>query len=168
MDAENIYQGKCALITGATSGFGYEFARLFASHGFNLVLIARSGEKLREVAADLTQSFMVEVLPVEKDLFKPSAAEEIHAELHAKNIIVDVLVNDAGQGEHGNFLEYDLARDIDMIQLNITSLVSLTKLFLRDMVARDEGKILERMVIMNHMKTIYTLKNKRNSNTILW
>lgn len=124
MDAKNIYQGKCALITGATSGFGYEFARLFASHGFNLALIARSGEKLREVAADLTQSFMVEVLPVEKDLFKPSAAEEIHAELHAKNITVDVLVNDAGQGEHGNFLEYDLARDIDMIQLNITSLVS--------------------------------------------
>src|SRR5688500_18697580 len=140
---KNVYRGKYALITGATSGFGYELARIFASNGFNLVLVARSGEKLRDVAADLTQSFLVEVLTVEKDLFKPSAAEEIHAEMQAKKITIDVLVNDAGQGEHGNFLEYDLARDIDMIQLNITSLVCLTKLFLRDMVARNEGKILQ-------------------------
>ena len=144
MDSKkNTYQGKYALITGATSGFGYEFSKIFAANGFSLVLVARSGEKLREVAADLTQSFMIEVLTIEKDLFKPSAAEEIYAELRAKDITIDVLVNDAGQGEHGHFLEYDLARDIDMIQLNITSLVSLTKLFLRDMVARNEGKILQ-------------------------
>lgn len=143
MDSNNIYRGKYALVTGATSGFGFEFSRIFAAHGFNLVLVARSGEKLREVAADLTQSFMIEALTVEKDLFKPSAAEEIYAELRAKNITIDVLVNDAGQGEHGNFLEYDLARDMEMIQLNITSLVSLTKLFLREMVARNEGKILQ-------------------------
>lgn len=143
MAAEKTGGGKYALVTGATSGFGYEFAKLFAANGFNLVLVARSEEKLRDLAADLTQTFLIEVLPLAKDLFKPTAAEEIHSTLTARNITIDVLVNDAGQGEHGNFLEYDLARDMDMIQLNVTSLVSLTKLFLRDMVARNEGKILQ-------------------------
>lgn len=143
MGAANENQGKYALITGATSGFGYEFAKRFARDGYNLVLVARNADKLRDFAADLTQSFMVEVLPMSKDLFIPTAAEEIYAGLKSKNISIDVLVNDAGQGEHGNFLEYDLARDIDMIQLNIASLVSLTKLFLRDMVARNDGKILQ-------------------------
>jgi short-subunit dehydrogenase len=143
MEAEKTGGGKYAVVTGATSGFGYEFAKLLAANGFNLVLVARSEEKLRDLAADLTQTFLVEVLPLAKDLFKPSAAEEIHSALTARNVTVNVLVNDAGQGEHGNFIEYDLGRDIDMIQLNITSVISLTKLFLRDMLARNEGKILQ-------------------------
>jgi short-subunit dehydrogenase len=134
---------KYALITGATSGFGFEFAKLFAKDGYNLVLVARAEDKLLEISNDLTQEFIIEVLPISKDLFKPSSAEEIHAELKSKGIVIDVLVNDAGQGEHGTFIEYDLARDIDMIQLNVTSLVCLTKLFLRDMVTRNEGKILQ-------------------------
>ena len=143
MESKSDNRSKYALITGATSGFGYEFSKLFASNGYNLVIVARNEEKLRALAADFSQSFMVEVLPISKDLFKASAAEEIYAEIQAKGIVVDVLVNDAGQGEHGTFIEYDLARDVDMIQLNITSLVSLTKLFLRDMVARNEGKVLQ-------------------------
>jgi short-subunit dehydrogenase len=134
---------KYALITGATSGFGYEFAKIFAKEGYNLVLVARAEDKLEEIEADLAQTFMIDVISIDKDLFKPSSAEEIYTELKTKNIIVNVLVNDAGQGEHGNFIEYDIARDIDMIQLNITSLVCLTKLFLRDMVERNEGKILQ-------------------------
>lgn len=142
MEKENKGR-KCALITGASSGFGYEFARLFASNGYDLILVARNGQRLNEIAADFTQTFMTEVFTIEKDLFIATAAEEIHSEVTAKGLIVDVLVNDAGQGEHGNFVEYDLARDIDMIQLNITALVSMTKLFLRDMVARNDGKILQ-------------------------
>ena len=136
-------EGRYALITGASSGFGYEFARLFAGQGYNLILVARNLERLREVSDEITQEYMVQVLPIEKDLFKATAAEEIYSEVSAKGLLVDVLVNDAGQGEHGHFLEYDLARDIDMIQLNVTSLVMLTKLFLKDMVARNEGKILQ-------------------------
>jgi uncharacterized protein len=134
---------KFALITGATSGFGYEFAKLFAKDGYNLVLVARTADRLTEVADELTQQFMTEVVTIEKDLFKPEAAEQIYAEIKSKGIDVDVLVNDAGQGEHGNFVEYDIARDIDLIQLNITSVVTLTKLFLREMVARNDGKILQ-------------------------
>jgi short-subunit dehydrogenase len=136
-------KGRYVLITGATSGFGYEFAKLFAKDGYNLVLVARTEETLQEISSDLAQTFFVEVLPIAKDLFNPSAAAEIYYETKAKDITIDVLVNDAGQGEHGNFIEYDLARDIDMIQLNATSLVSLTKYFLKDMVARNDGKILQ-------------------------
>lgn len=143
MERSNNKSRRYALITGASSGFGYEFARLFATEGYNLILVARNLERLREISDELTQKFMIEVLPIEKDLFKPTAAEEIHREVSAKGLIVEVLVNDAGQGEHGNFLEYEMARDIDMIQLNITSLVSLTKLFLKDMVARNQGRILQ-------------------------
>jgi short-subunit dehydrogenase len=143
MKPDKTNAGKYALITGATSGFGYEFAKLFAKDGYNLVLVARTDDRLQEVATEITQEFYVDVLPMSKDLFDPKAAEEIYAEVNSKGIVVDILVNDAGQGEHGDFLEYPLARDVDMIQLNITSLVSLTKLFLKDMVARNEGKVLQ-------------------------
>ena len=110
MRAEKNNTGKCVLITGASSGFGYEFAKLFAAGGYDLVIVARNEEKLREIATEFTKTFMVEVLPIAKDLFKPTAAEEIYRELKAKGITIDILVNDAGQGEHGNFIEYDIAR----------------------------------------------------------
>jgi short-subunit dehydrogenase len=140
---ENNNRGKYALVTGATSGFGFEFARLLAKDGYNLVLVARTGERLDEIATDLTQTFFIEVLPITADLFNPSSAKDIYEEIITKGITIDILINDAGQSEHGNFIEYDMARDIDLIQLNITSVVCLTKLFLKDMVARNEGKILQ-------------------------
>lgn len=143
MEEGKIGRGKYALITGASSGFGYEFARLAAADGFGLVLVARDEPKLRSMADEITREFMVDVIPIAKDLFKLSAAEEIYREVNARRLMVEVLINDAGQGEHGNFLEYHLDRDIDMIQLNITSLVCLTKLFLRDMVMRNAGRILQ-------------------------
>jgi uncharacterized protein len=134
---------KYALVTGATSGFGYEFSKLLARDGYNLVLVARTGESLEKVADELSRDTMTDILTIEKDLFKAGAAEEIYAEVKAKGIDIDILINDAGQGEHGNFIDYDVARDIDLIQLNITSLVVLTKLFLREMVGRNEGKVLQ-------------------------
>ena len=85
----------------------------------------------------------MEVTPKVKDLFQPGAAKEIYNEVKAMGIMVDVLVNDAGQGQWGPFLETDLERDIDIIQLNIIALLSLTKYFVRDMVVRNEGKILQ-------------------------
>jgi len=133
---------KFALVTGATSGLGFDFAKLFAKDGYNLVLVARNEDRLMALAADLTQTFFVEVLPLSKDLFYPAAAGEIYEELTRKDIDVDILVTNAGQGEHGDFAGYDVSRDIDVIQLNITSLVSLTKYFLRDMLARNHGRIL--------------------------
>ncbi|HEV8286756.1 MAG TPA: SDR family oxidoreductase [Chitinophagaceae bacterium] len=131
-----------ALITGATSGIGYELCKLFASDGYNLILVARSEERLREVASEISSKHNVLVYPLMKNLFKREAAKEIYEEVKQNNLIVTALVNDAGQGEYGFFTETELEREIDIIQLNIISLISLTKYFLKDMVARNEGKIL--------------------------
>jgi short-subunit dehydrogenase len=138
MENRNEY----ALITGATSGIGYELARLFAQDGYNLILVARNKIRLAEVTDRLKQEFSVEITPLPKDLFNPYAAEEIYDKTKEMGITVNVLVNDAGQGEWGPFVETDIERDLEIIQLNISSLVSLTKYYLRDMVSRNEGKIL--------------------------
>jgi short-subunit dehydrogenase len=80
---------------------------------------------------------------IAEDLFQPDAAARIYSRTQDEGLVVNVLVNDAGQGEYGKFIEYDMARDTDIIQLNVTSLVALTKYYLKDMVARNEGKILQ-------------------------
>jgi short-subunit dehydrogenase len=139
MDNRNKY----VLITGATSGIGHELTKLFARDGYNLILVARNIELLQEMTSELKERFTIEVTPLAKDLFMPHAAEEIHEEVKQMGITVDILVNDAGQGQWGPFVETPLERELDIIQLNIVALVSLTKLFLRDMVLRNDGKILQ-------------------------
>lgn len=131
-----------ALITGATSGIGYELAKLFAADGWNLIIVARGSESLNEVKNELSQQHNVDVLAVSKDLFIPENADELYNELQSKGIEVEVLVNDAGQGLYGEFTETDLNRELAIIHLNIESVVILTKHFLKDMVARGHGKIL--------------------------
>lgn len=133
--------GKYALITGATSGIGYELSKLFAQDGYNLIIVARTENDLDNTAEEL-KKYNVEVLCVAKDLFKSEAAFELYNELKAKGIEIDVLVNNAGQGEYGEFVDTDIDRELDIIQLNIGAVVILTKHFLRDMVARGNGKIL--------------------------
>lgn len=136
-------RNKYALITGATSGIGYELTKLFAKDGYSLVLVARNEERLQQVSDELKQQYSIEVTPVAKDLFSPTAAEEIYNKTKEMGITINVLVNDAGQGEWGPFMETDLRRDLDIIQLNICSLVALTKYFGQDMLHRNEGKILQ-------------------------
>ncbi|WP_423147874.1 SDR family NAD(P)-dependent oxidoreductase [Rubrolithibacter danxiaensis] len=133
---------KYALITGATSGIGYELAKLFAKDQFNLVIVARSEEELQKTSQELKQQYNVEVVTIAKDLFKREAPFEIYDEAKAKGIRVDVLVNDAGQGEFGKFAETDINRELDIIQLNIGAYVALTKCFLKDMIQGKDGKIL--------------------------
>ena len=140
---EKTKNSRYALVTGATSGFGYEFCKLFAADGYNLVMVARSEERLQEVAGEIITQYGVEVLPLSADLFNPKAAQAIYETTKEQGIMVDVLVNDAGQGEHGLFVETDLQRELDIIQLNVLSLVALTKYYLQDMVKRNEGKILQ-------------------------
>jgi short-subunit dehydrogenase len=136
-------KNKYALITGATSGFGFEFAKLFARDGYNLVLVARDPERLKEVSDELAAAYEIDARIIAEDLFNPGAAEGIYNKTKIWDIVIDVLVNDAGQAEYGNFVETDLARDMDVIQLNVTSVVGLTKFFLKDMVMRNEGKVLQ-------------------------
>jgi len=135
--------GYYALITGATSGIGYELAKLFAQDGYNLVIVAR-GENgdLERTASELKSQYGVEVETIAKDLFKRENAFAVYDEVKAKGIEINVLVNDAGQGQYGLFTDTDINRELDIVQLNIGSLIILTKQFLKDMVARGEGKIL--------------------------
>ena len=135
--------GNYALITGATSGIGYELAKLFAQDGYNLIIVARGEDgSLEKVASELKSQYNIQVETIAKDLFKRENAFAVYDEVKAKGIEVDVLVNDAGQGQYGLFTDTDINRELDIIQLNIGSLIILTKQFLKDMVARGEGKIL--------------------------
>ncbi|MBC5773410.1 SDR family oxidoreductase [Pontibacter sp. KCTC 32443] len=143
---------KTVLITGASNGFGMEFAKLFAKDKYNLVLVARSGDRLRELGFSLQDQYQLQqVCIVQSDLSQPESPQEIYDELKQKGIKVDVLVNNAGVGVHGFFHETELDRELELIQLNITSVVHLTKLFLKDMVARNDGKILNLASIVSFM-----------------
>lgn len=135
-------QNKTALITGATSGIGYELAKLFAKDGYNLVIVARHQNELQQAAYELKQTAGIRVLTMAKDLFIHHSARDIYQELKDRGIRIDVLVNNAGHGHYGEFVHSDLRMELDIIHLNICSLVMLTKLFLKDMVERGEGRIL--------------------------
>jgi len=132
-----------ALITGATSGIGYELSRLLAADGYNLILVARNHDRLAKVAHQFSTAYGVVVVPITMDLFRPSAAQETYNEVKARGLAVSILVNDAGQGQWGEFAETSLQRDLDIIQLNVASLVGMTKLFLQDMIEAQNGKILQ-------------------------
>lgn len=135
---------KHALITGATSGIGYELAKLFAKDGYSLVLVARNEENLEIVAGEFERfNPEIHVHTIVANLFEPHAAEAVYNAVIESGIQVDVLVNNAGQGEWGKFTVTDLQREIDLVQLNVVAVMTLTKLFLKDMVARNNGKILQ-------------------------
>ncbi|MGY2132096.1 SDR family NAD(P)-dependent oxidoreductase [Hymenobacter sp. HD11105] len=135
-------QKNFALITGATSGIGYELAKLFAKDGYNLVIVARHRDELDRMATKFSQKYGIDVCFMAKDLFRPEAPFEVYEEVKRRGLQVTVLVNNAGQGQYGEFVDTDINRELDIIQLNIGAYVTLTKCFLQDMVARNEGKIL--------------------------
>lgn len=132
-----------ALITGGSAGIGFELAKLFAQDGYNLVLVARTTEDLQKAASELSTQYGVEAIGIAKDLFQPNAAFELYDEVTGRGIHINVLVNDAGQGQYGLFVESDIRRQLDIIQLNISALTALTYLFLKDMIIRNEGKVLQ-------------------------
>ena len=131
-----------ALVTGATSGIGKELAKLLAADHYNLVIVGRDSATLEETSKELRSEYDIKVITIVKDLFIYKAAFELYDLVKAKGVQIDVLVNDAGQGLYGEFVKTEIQRELDIIQLNISSLVILTKLFLRDMVASKSGKIL--------------------------
>ncbi len=136
------FKGKYALITGASSGIGYEFVKLFAEDGSNLIIISRNEERLLNIKREIENEHKVNVLVLAKDLSKREAPEEICNQLEDENIPVDILINNAGVGYHGNFSDTDLERQLKMIQLNVLSLVRLTGLLLPSMIKKGYGKIL--------------------------
>lgn len=132
-----------ALVTGASTGIGYELAKLFAQDGYNIIAVARTQEDLDRVAQEFTSQYGIKVETISKDLFGEASASELYNEVKQRNLQVDVLVNDAGQGVYGLFAESDIERQIKIIHLNVVSLTRLTYYFLKDMLARNSGKILQ-------------------------
>lgn len=130
-----------ALITGGTSGIGYELAKVFANNGHNLILVARDEADLTITRNELLE-LGVDVQMISKDLFDKQAPFELYEEICSKGYEVNILVNNAGQGQYGEFADTNIYRELSIIQLNISSLVVLTKLFLQDMLKRGDGKIM--------------------------
>jgi short-subunit dehydrogenase len=130
------------LITGASSGIGADLARAFARRGRDLVLVARSRGRLDELARELVVAHRVGVRAVASDLAVPGAAAALHATLSAEGVEVDTVVNDAGFGLRGAFVELDARRQGDMVQVNVTALTELCRVFAEDMVRRGSGAIL--------------------------
>lgn len=133
---------RTALITGASSGIGYELARLFARDGYNLVLVARNAARLDEIADEFRSRYGVEVKVLAKDLAHPGVPQEIFDALQATGCEFEALVNNAGFGTYGPFAKANPQEELEMLQVNIVALTQLTQLFLPAMIARRRGKIL--------------------------
>jgi uncharacterized protein len=134
--------GETVLITGASSGIGRELARLFAGDGASLILVARSENKLRELAGELAEAHGVQVQVMPADLRHPGSPMQIAEALADRQLTVDVLVNNAGFGGHGSVAALGVARQLEIIEVNVAALTRLTALLLPGMLERGSGAIL--------------------------
>jgi hypothetical protein len=131
-----------ALITGASTGIGKELAHIHAEKGGDLIVVARSKDKLDALKSELEDKFAIKVMVIAKDMGKASAPKEIYDEVIAANVDIDILINNAGFGGVGKFHELDYNQHISMINLNVSALTALTRLFVADFVKQNKGKIL--------------------------
>ncbi len=131
-----------AVITGASTGLGRDFARLCARDGYDLVLIARSQSKLEELATEIKQGTGRAVRVIRKDLSIPDAPREVFDEVNSAGMTIELLINNAGFGLVGRFWELDEREQMEMVQLNVGALTHLTRLFLPGFVQRRRGQIL--------------------------
>ena len=130
------------LITGASSGFGAEFARQYAAQGHPLVLVARRLDRLETLAETLRQQYRIDVVVEQVDLSDVAAVIQLHQRLRERGIAIDILINNAGHGRQGPFLDAPAGRALSMVQLDIASLTAVTHVFAQDMRTRGRGKIL--------------------------
>src|SRR5712691_246881 len=141
-DTMTPWQGKWALVTGASAGIGWALAAELAAGGTNLVLTARRRERLEQLAGQLRGEHKISVEILAADLVRPAAPEEVFAFTQGKGIAVELLVNNAGFGAFGEFTEIDLARQLEMVQVNISAVLHLTHRYLPAMIERRRGDIL--------------------------
>ncbi|HSQ01057.1 MAG TPA: SDR family oxidoreductase [Candidatus Dormibacteraeota bacterium] len=139
----NVLHGRTALVTGASSGLGLDFATILAERGCNLVLVARREDRLRTLAEQLVAQHGVRVDTVAMSLSPLGAAQELYDRIRGMNLAIDVLINNAGFGIWGPFAQVPWEREEEMLRLDIVALVHLTKLFVRDMLERNRGWILQ-------------------------
>jgi short-subunit dehydrogenase len=156
---------ETVLITGASGGIGYEFAKLFAQDRYNLILVARRGAELARVADELRSRFNASVGSVVLDLGLDDAPQTLFEQLQQQRIEVDILVNNAGFGKRGDFAtQTSLEDSLGQVRLNITALTTLTRLFLQLMLARGRGKIMNVASLAGfipgpHMAVYYATKS---------
>ncbi len=131
-----------ALITGASAGLGKEFAKLFAEDQHDVLLVARRKNELENLKVELQEKWKIQVHILDLDISKPDSAKKILHFVENNQMEIEFLVNNAGFGTNGTFAELELERELQMIDLNIRSLVELTYLFMQPMIARKHGKIL--------------------------
>ncbi len=136
------YTGKTALITGASSGIGAAFARALAAQGTHLILVARSEDKLRDLATTLATQHNVRADVLSADLSRPEAAQELFGSTQQLGLPIDILINNAGFGTHGSFDSLDAEHEQQEIMLNVAAVVALTHRFLPAMLARRSGSII--------------------------
>jgi len=141
--AQSDIRGSWALVTGASSGLGVDFARELASRGANLILVARRWERLRVLAGELRVNHPVEVDVEAMDLAAPDAADVLYRKIEQRGRLVDILVNNAGFGVHGRFLDKSWNQERDMMQVDAIAPAHLTRLFAVKMVKRGFGRILQ-------------------------
>lgn len=134
--------GKTALITGASSGLGVDFARELAAKGTHLILVARRAEQLEQVQKELRERYDVDIEYRVADLGDPAACEGLHQALSNEGKTVDILINNAGFGLFGDFCDLSWERTNQMLQVDVVALTHLTRLFVNDMVARGDGCIM--------------------------
>ena len=129
------------LITGTTSGLGREFARLFAQNGYNIVAVARNEALLQQQKQELERQFGVEMVYIVKDLSAENSAREVYDEIKHKGINIDILINNAGFGLFGRYVDVDWQRQKGLASVNMLAVMQLSYLFGKDMDRRGEGKI---------------------------
>lgn len=133
---------ETALVTGASGGIGEEFARLLAANGIHVVLLARSGDKLAALAAELSRAHSITAAVLAQDLAAPDAVDRVDAELRARGTEVDILINNAGFATYGPFIETPPAEEARLLQVNVVALTMLTKKLLPAMILRRRGRVL--------------------------
>jgi short-subunit dehydrogenase len=138
----SVLEGKTALVTGASSGLGADFARILAEHGCNVVLVARRAERLEQLRQQIGAVRPVKTHVIPMDLSATGASQALYQRVSDLGLTVDVLINNAGFGIHGNFVDIPWEREHEMLELDIVTLVHLTKLFVKDMAARNLGYVL--------------------------
>jgi short-subunit dehydrogenase len=143
------------LITGASSGIGYEMAKQLAAKKVNLILVARSEDKLIKLQQELISQFKVEVAYLLFDLSEPNSAQDLFDLVQSKNYLVTGLINNAGFGDYGIFVDRPLKKDEEMIAVNITALVGLTKLFGNEMKKAGKGRIMNVASILSFLPFPY-------------
>jgi short-subunit dehydrogenase len=142
MISQTTERRSVGLVTGASSGIGSEFARVLAEHGHGLVLVARRTDRLQELAGELEERYGITATVISADLSQPDSVEEIYSEVRRRGIDVDLLINNAGFNVYGPFAQTSLGDEARMIQVNVIAVAALTKLFVRDMIQRKSGRIL--------------------------